>query len=227
VGHHEREVRDKKLPAEVLEKIMPSFTFKEGKYSSMIMGKQDEAGSYTIDAKKKPAHIDLMVEEGKDKGKTQLGLIAVEGDVLKMALAKPGEKDRPKDFEGGADIIVASFQAYQIAAETHRRPAPSPCSGESPARMTLGVARDLAWSNRQARGDPHANQRSDFSVCRCGTRDLGVYPAIPRRLRVGALSPFERSEFPGEVMDDAVATVGLAKGPSKDRALPQATTALL
>jgi uncharacterized protein (TIGR03067 family) len=101
---------DKKVPAEVLEKLMPSFTFKEGKYTSLIMGKQDEAGSYKIDAKKKPAHIDLMVEEGKDKGKTQLGLIAVDGDVLKMALAGPGEKDRPKDFEGGAGIVIASFK---------------------------------------------------------------------------------------------------------------------
>jgi uncharacterized protein (TIGR03067 family) len=101
---------EKKLPAEVLEKIMPSFTFKEGKYTSLIMGKQDEAGSYKIDAKQKPAHIDLMVEDGKDKGKTQLGLVAVDGDVLKLALAKPGEKNRPKDFDGGADIVVASFK---------------------------------------------------------------------------------------------------------------------
>jgi uncharacterized protein (TIGR03067 family) len=101
---------DKKLPADVLEKLMPSFTFKAGKYSSTVMGKQDEAGSYKIDAKKKPAHIDLMVEEGNDKGKTQLGLIAVDGDMLKMVMARPGEKDRPKDLEGGAGIIVATFK---------------------------------------------------------------------------------------------------------------------
>jgi uncharacterized protein (TIGR03067 family) len=101
---------DKKFPAEALEKIMPTFTFKEGKYASSVMGKQDEAGSYKIDAKKKPAHIDLMIEDGKDKGKTQLGLIAVEGDVLKMALAKAGEKDRPKNFDGGADIVIATFK---------------------------------------------------------------------------------------------------------------------
>jgi uncharacterized protein (TIGR03067 family) len=101
---------DKKLPAELLEKIMASFTFKEGKYSSLIMGKQDEAGTYKIDAKMKPAHIDLMIDEGKDKGKTQLGLVAVEGDMLKLALAKPGDKDRPKNFDGGTDIIVAGFK---------------------------------------------------------------------------------------------------------------------
>jgi uncharacterized protein (TIGR03067 family) len=101
---------DKKLPAEILEKLMPVFTFKEAKYTSSVMGKQDEAGSYKIDGKMKPAHIDLMIEEGKDKGKTQVGLITVDGDVLKMALARPGEKDRPKDFEGGAGIIVVSFK---------------------------------------------------------------------------------------------------------------------
>jgi uncharacterized protein (TIGR03067 family) len=101
---------DKKLPEEALEKIMPTFTFKEGKYSSSIMGKEDEAGSFKIDAKTKPAHIDLMIEVGKDKGKTQLGLIAVDGDTLKMALGKPGEKDRPKNFEGGADIAIVTFK---------------------------------------------------------------------------------------------------------------------
>jgi uncharacterized protein (TIGR03067 family) len=101
---------DKKLPTEVLEKITPSFTFKAGKYSSSVMGKQDEAGSYKIDATKKPAHIDLTIEEGKDKGKTQLGLIAVDGDMLKMVMARPGEKDRPKDLDGGAGIIVATFK---------------------------------------------------------------------------------------------------------------------
>lgn len=101
---------DKKLPEEVLEKIMPVFTFKEGKYTSSIMGKQDEAGSYKIDAKMKPAHIDLMIEDGKDKGKSQVGLVAVDGDVLKLALAKPGDKDRPKNFEGGEGIIIATFK---------------------------------------------------------------------------------------------------------------------
>ena len=100
----------KKLPADVLEKLMPVFTFKDGKYTSLVMGKQDEAGSYKIDAKMKPAHIDLMIEDGKDKGKTQVGLIAVDGDTLKMALARPGEKDRPKDFEGGSGVIVVTFK---------------------------------------------------------------------------------------------------------------------
>jgi uncharacterized protein (TIGR03067 family) len=101
---------DKKLPAEILEKIMPVFTFKDGKYASSIMGKQDEAGSYKVNAKQKPAHIDLMIEDGKDKGKTQLGLVAVDGGMLKLALAKPGVKDRPKDFNGGEDIAVVTFK---------------------------------------------------------------------------------------------------------------------
>ena len=101
---------DEKLGAETLEKLMPVFTFKEGKYTFLAMGKQDEAGSYKIDAKMKPAHIDIMIEEGKDKGKTQVGLIAVDGDTLKMALARPGAKDRPKDFEGGTGFVVATFK---------------------------------------------------------------------------------------------------------------------
>jgi uncharacterized protein (TIGR03067 family) len=101
---------DKKPPADVLEKLMYRFTFKEGKYTASVMGKQDEAGSYRIDAKMKPAHIDLMIEDGKHKGKTQLGLIAVDGDALKLALAPEGGKVRPKDFEGGMDIAVVALK---------------------------------------------------------------------------------------------------------------------
>ena len=101
---------EKKLPAEILEKIMPKFTFKEGKYTTSVMGKQDEAGSYKLNAKMKPAHIDLIIEEGKDKGKTQLGLFAFDGDVLKLALAKPGETDRPKNFEPGENVIISTLK---------------------------------------------------------------------------------------------------------------------
>jgi uncharacterized protein (TIGR03067 family) len=102
---------EKKFPAERLEVLMYSFTFEEGKYTSSMLGKQDEAGSFKIDAKMKPAHIDLTVKEGKYKGKTHIGLIAVEGDVLKMALALAAEeKNRPKEFARGAGIFFATFK---------------------------------------------------------------------------------------------------------------------
>jgi uncharacterized protein (TIGR03067 family) len=96
----------KKIPDDVFPKIMATISFKDGKYSSTVMGKEEESGSYTVDAKKKPAHVDLTITAGKDKGKTQVGLVKIDGDVMTFANAKPGSKDRPKDFEGGDGISV-------------------------------------------------------------------------------------------------------------------------
>ena len=96
----------KKLPDEVIAKIMAVLTFKDGKYTASTMGKEDEAGTYTIDVKKKPAQIDLLPTSGKDKDKLQLGLIKIDGDVMTIAASKNGDKNRPKDFEGGDDIVV-------------------------------------------------------------------------------------------------------------------------
>ena len=93
----------KKLTADVIEKLNLVVTIKEGKYTVSVMGNKVEAGTYKLDAKK-PAHIDLTVTEGDDKGKIQLGLMKVDGDVMTGAFAKADKKDRPKDFEGGEGI---------------------------------------------------------------------------------------------------------------------------
>ncbi|MSQ94734.1 MAG: TIGR03067 domain-containing protein [Gemmataceae bacterium] len=96
----------KKVPDEIIAKVMLAISFKDGKYTASTMGKEDEAGTYTIDAKKKPAQIDLLPTSGKDKEKPQLGLIKIDGDLMTFAAAKNGDKDRPKDFEGGTGISV-------------------------------------------------------------------------------------------------------------------------
>jgi uncharacterized protein (TIGR03067 family) len=96
----------KKIPDDVIAKVMMVVTFKEGKYSLTSAG-LEETGTYTIDAKKKPAQIDLVqTSKGKDKGKLQLGLIKIDGDVMTLVFSKAGSKDRPKDFEAG--------EAYEV-----------------------------------------------------------------------------------------------------------------
>ena len=98
----------KKIPDDVIAKVMMVVTVKEGKYNVTVNGMKQEAGTYSIDAKKKPAQIDLTCTEGRDKGITQLGLLKIEGDVMTLATAKTGSKDRPKDFEGteGFEVTV-------------------------------------------------------------------------------------------------------------------------
>jgi uncharacterized protein (TIGR03067 family) len=93
----------KKLPAELFEKDVQVVVFKDGKYTETFMGKETEAGTYKIDTTKNPHTIDFDVTEGKAKGKVQLGLIKIDGDVMTIALADHGSKDRPKDFEGTGD----------------------------------------------------------------------------------------------------------------------------
>jgi uncharacterized protein (TIGR03067 family) len=100
----------KKIPGEAFEKLMAVIAFKDGKYSSTIMGKEDEAGTYTMDAKKDPVQVDFKITEGKDKGKTQLGILKIDGDTMTVANAMPGAKDRPKNFDGGEGVAVLTLK---------------------------------------------------------------------------------------------------------------------
>src|SRR6516164_10540092 len=92
--------KGKKLPDEAFAKIKLTAIFEKGKYRINLDGMDIEAGSYKIDASKKPVTIDMDVTEGMDKGKTQLGILKLEGDNLTMAVGKAGSKDRLKNFDG-------------------------------------------------------------------------------------------------------------------------------
>ena len=99
----------KKVPAEIVEKIMLTLTIKEGKYSVNVEGKEVEAGTYKADVSKKPATLDLTIVKGKEEGKKQLAIYKLDGDKLDVAIGSAG-KDRPKDFEGGPDVEVTNLK---------------------------------------------------------------------------------------------------------------------
>ena len=52
-------------------------------------------GTLKVEADKTPRQIEFMITEGPQQG-TALGIYAVEGDELKLCLAQPGVKERPK-----------------------------------------------------------------------------------------------------------------------------------
>jgi uncharacterized protein (TIGR03067 family) len=54
--------------------------------------------TYTIDAAKSPAQIDMIGTEGDLKGKTAPGIFKLDGDALTICYVMPG-KERPKTFE--------------------------------------------------------------------------------------------------------------------------------
>jgi uncharacterized protein (TIGR03067 family) len=66
------------------------------------------SGTFKIDASKSPIALDMMPKGGNYDGKTLLGIVKVEGDVMTIAFAEPG-KDRPAKFESaaGSGVVVA------------------------------------------------------------------------------------------------------------------------
>jgi uncharacterized protein (TIGR03067 family) len=94
-----------KITEEQAAQLKMLVMFKEGKYSVTVLGKEVEAGTYKLDATKNPPTIDLAVTEGKDKGKTQLGLVKMEGEKMTIALGGAG-KERPKTLEAGEGVEI-------------------------------------------------------------------------------------------------------------------------
>jgi uncharacterized protein (TIGR03067 family) len=64
---------------------------------AFALGDSEEEGTVKVDATKKPPAIDLAVATGEAKGREQLGIFKVDGDVVTICLARPG-KDRPTEF---------------------------------------------------------------------------------------------------------------------------------
>jgi uncharacterized protein (TIGR03067 family) len=62
-------------------------------------------GSFTVDATKTPATIDMQPGSGQYEGKTLPGIYKLDGETLTIAFAMPG-KDRPKAFESKAGTGV-------------------------------------------------------------------------------------------------------------------------
>ena len=75
-----------------------TLTFTGDKYYQTLGADVNERGSFKVDASKKPMTIDLIITEGDDAGKTQLGIIEVTGDTVRANLDTPGAGQRPTDF---------------------------------------------------------------------------------------------------------------------------------
>jgi|RhiMetdeSRZDD1v2_1073273.scaffolds.fasta_scaffold00350_15 uncharacterized protein (TIGR03067 family) len=87
-----------------------SLTFTGDKYAQTMNGEVNERGTIKLDASKKPMTIDLIITEGGDAGKTQLGVIEITGDKLTANLDIPGAGQRPSDLSPreGSLLFVAT-----------------------------------------------------------------------------------------------------------------------
>ena len=71
------------------------------KYSETVDGTVDETGLFKVDASKTPMTVDLIIQEGGDAGKTQLGIFDVKGDTMRLLLNIAGSTVRPTSLEKG------------------------------------------------------------------------------------------------------------------------------
>ena len=93
-----------KRAEEEVTKIFEGATIKGDKFTLKIMG-EAKVATIKIDAKAKPATIDMVPDEGPEKGKTMLGIWKLEKGVLTIAVieGKDGETKRPEGFDGKGD----------------------------------------------------------------------------------------------------------------------------
>jgi uncharacterized protein (TIGR03067 family) len=83
------------MPAEGPELTL---TISGEKYHQTVGGKVNERGTIKVDSSKKPMTIDLLIAEGDDAGKIQLGIFEVTGDQIRASLDFPNAKQRPADL---------------------------------------------------------------------------------------------------------------------------------
>ena len=95
-----------KAPEEVT-KTFEGVTIKGDKLSMKAMG-ETKVATIKIDAKAKPATIDITPDEGPEKGKTMLGIWKMDKGVLTIALIEGKDTKRPADFDakGKDDILL-------------------------------------------------------------------------------------------------------------------------
>jgi uncharacterized protein (TIGR03067 family) len=80
----------------------------KGKIKVEEHGGEVQEGTYEADTTKKPHHIDMTPNHGKDKGKVFKGILIFEENLLKICLARPGG-DRPTEAsseEGSGQILL-------------------------------------------------------------------------------------------------------------------------
>jgi uncharacterized protein (TIGR03067 family) len=75
--------------------------------------------TYTVDATKSPAHIDIIGTEGDLKGKSALGLLTADGDTLTLCYVMPGS-DRPAALESpaGSRITLLVMKRFNSSGKS-------------------------------------------------------------------------------------------------------------
>jgi RNA polymerase sigma-70 factor (ECF subfamily) len=84
-----------RMPAQQVNGL--SLTFKAGKFTSHQNGER-RTGTYVLDPTKSPKAMDIVHDDGPQKGKTWALIYTLEGNTLRICGGEIG-KDRPAGFD--------------------------------------------------------------------------------------------------------------------------------
>jgi uncharacterized protein (TIGR03067 family) len=94
-----------RMPAPQEEIKALKLMVKGDKISHPGPGGKTEEGNFKLDPSQKPTAIDIMPLTGKNSGKTLPGIYSIEGDMLKICVAKGHHVARPTGFKGGDGVV--------------------------------------------------------------------------------------------------------------------------
>jgi uncharacterized protein (TIGR03067 family) len=73
-------------------------TFKDGKFTARRGNEEAQEGTYVIDPSSNPKEMDITRTNGPDRGKKQLAVYSLAGDLLKICSCETGT-ERPSGFD--------------------------------------------------------------------------------------------------------------------------------
>jgi uncharacterized protein (TIGR03067 family) len=85
-----------KLPAEEIKDMR--LTISDGTYT-IRGGSEEQRGTVKVDPTKRPMTMDITLETGPNKGKTQLAIYDVQVGVLRVCGGEVDKKERPTSFD--------------------------------------------------------------------------------------------------------------------------------
>jgi uncharacterized protein (TIGR03067 family) len=105
-----------KLPEDKLREAKGTVTLKGDKHTLEYGGRSQGTVSVKIDPSAKPKRYDLIIADGPDKGKIQLGIYELDGDTWKLCLNKQaGAETHPTEFSGkaGSGWVLVTLKKTQ------------------------------------------------------------------------------------------------------------------
>jgi uncharacterized protein (TIGR03067 family) len=96
-------------PKDELDRLV--VTFRDDRLIMPVEGELKVVARYRLDPGRRPHAIDLDVRQGPEQGKTALGIYEVDGDALKLCVARPGT-ERPAEFvsKAGSAVMLVEFR---------------------------------------------------------------------------------------------------------------------